>query len=337
MTNIEFSWKFFLKLFLFIAFLIFIWEIKDVILIFLTSLIFSAGVEVWSRFLSSKIKIPYQLSVVLIFLGIFGFLSIIFYFLIPIVLGELKSALPTILNLNKKEIVYEYPFLKEIIEVFQEKLSFYIANLTTLTLKFLGGALNLFLIIIISFYLSIQGKNVLGGFFSYILPDIWAKRILILWEISQVKFAQWIVAEIILMFIVGIMAFLGFSLVGVPYSLLLGIVAGVLEIIPFIGPVVSAFIAGIIGLSEGIKTGILAVLVMTVVQQLENHLIVPNLMKQRVNINPVIVILSLIIGGKIAGIIGTLISIPIVSALIEILKFLKSQGYSLENFFKEEF
>jgi len=336
MVNIELSWRVFFKIFLFILFLIFIWEVRNIILILITSMIFSAGIEVWARFLANKIKIPYFLSVVLIFLGIFGFLSIIFYFLTPIFLGELKSAIPTILNLNKKEIILSYPFLKEIIENFQDKIGFYLANLKNLTLNLLGGAINLFLIVVISFYLSIQGRNVLGSFLNYFLPDIWIRRIIILWEISQLKFAQWFMAEIILMIIVGFLAFIGFSIVGVPHSGLLGILSGVLEIVPFIGPTISAFAAGVIGLSEGIKTGILAVLVMIIIQQLENHVIVPNLMKQKINMNPVIVILSLMIGAKIAGIIGVLISIPFVGALIEILSFLKSQGYSLENIVKKE-
>jgi len=333
--NIEVSFKFFLKIFLFLVFLVFLWEIREVILIFLTSVIFAAGIEVWARYLASKIKISYFLAVISIFIFLFFVVSLVFYLLIPIALNELKSAIPTIVNLKNSNLI-NYPFVREFIENFQEQVSFYLANISKVTLKLLGGLANLILIIAIAFYLALQGKNFFQNILSIFLPTYWVRRFMVVWEISQLKFAQWLSGELILMLIVGILTFIGLSVIGVPYAALLGILGGLLEIVPFIGPVMTAIIAGIISLSKNLYTAVLAIVVIGFIQQLENHVIVPNVMKSKVQLNPVLVILSLIIGGKIAGLIGILISVPFMSAVIEVIKFLKEQNFSLKDILKEE-
>lgn len=332
--TIDFSLKFFAKIFAFLLLLIFIWEIKEIILIFITSVIFAAGIEVWAKYLYHQFKIPYVISVILIFFFIFLLVSMVFYLILPIALNELKSALPKFLTLNKSELG-NYPFVKEIVENFQNQANFYLANISKLTLQLLGGLGKIILIIAISFYLSFQGKNFFESVLNYFLPTLWVKRILILWEISQVKFAQWISAELILMVVVGILSFIGLSLVGTPYASLLAILSGLLEIIPFIGPIITAILSGLLGLTVNLKTAILSVVVIILIQQLENHLLVPNIMKAKVNLNPVLVILSLLMGGTIAGFIGVLIAVPLMSALIEIFSYLKKQNFSFQDILKD--
>mgnify|MGYP001772990157 CR=1 FL=1 len=327
--------RFFIKIFLFLVFIVFLWEIREIILIFLTAIILAAGLEVWAKYIQQKLKINYSLSVILIFFLLIFLVSIVFYFLLPIVLNEFKNALPNIFNLDKKELI-DYPFVKDIIENFQNEANFYLANISKATFKILGGIGKIVLIIAISFYLAFQGRNFFENFLNYFLPNYWVRRILILWEISQVKFAQWISAEIILMTVVGILTFIGLSLIGTPYVGFLAIISGMLEIIPFIGPIITAILSGIFGLTVNLKTGILSVIVIILIQQLENHLLVPTIMKAKINLNPVAVILSLIIGGKIGGFIGVLIAVPFTSALIEILGYLKRQNFSFQDILKDE-
>jgi predicted PurR-regulated permease PerM len=112
------------------------------------------------------------------------------------------------------------------------------------------------------------------------------------------------------MVIVGFLSYFGYFILGLNYAVPLAIVAGILEVIPNIGPTVAAVIAAFVGLTVSPLTAILAIIWGTIVQQLENNFIVPKVMKETIGINPLITLLVLAAGTKIGGITGTLLSIP---------------------------
>lgn len=126
------------------------------------------------------------------------------------------------------------------------------------------------------------------------------------------QLGNWIAGEIILMTIIGVMTFLGLTIIGIPYALPLAIIAGLLEIVPNIGPIFSAVPAVIIAfLTFGWPAAVATMVLYLVVQQLENNLIVPKIMKTSVDINPLVSILGILIGGKVFGIVGALLAVPI--------------------------
>ena len=114
--------------------------------------------------------------------------------------------------------------------------------------------------------------------------------------------------------IIGILDTVGLYLVGVPYALVLGIFAGVMEIIPYMGPIISAIPGIVLGFLVSPTTGLLAFVVYLVAQQFENHVVVPQVMKKAVGLNPIVVILALMAGIKIAGTLGAILAIPVATA-----------------------
>ncbi len=126
------------------------------------------------------------------------------------------------------------------------------------------------------------------------------------------QLGNWIRGEIILMTIIGAMTFLGLTLLGIPYALPLAIIAGLLEVVPNIGPIFSAVPAVVVAfLAFGWPAAAATIVLYIVVQQLENNLIVPKVMKTSVNVNPLVSILGILIGAKIFGVIGALLAVPI--------------------------
>ena len=113
------------------------------------------------------------------------------------------------------------------------------------------------------------------------------------------------------MTVVGTLTYVGLLLVGVRYALPLAVLAGLLEVVPNIGPVISAIPAIIIGFSQNYFTGFSATALYIIVQQLENNLIVPIIMKKAVGLNPILTLIALLLGGRIGGILGVLLAIPI--------------------------
>jgi predicted PurR-regulated permease PerM len=101
----------------------------------------------------------------------------------------------------------------------------------------------------------------------------------------------------------------------VPYALVLAIFGGVLEIIPYLGPIISAIPAIILGFFVSPLTGLLVLVFYILIQQLENHVMVPQIMKKAVGLNPIVVILVLLIGAKIGGTMGAILSIPVATVI----------------------
>ena len=113
----------------------------------------------------------------------------------------------------------------------------------------------------------------------------------------------------------AIFDFIGLAIVGVPYALILAIFAGIMEIIPYVGPIVSAVPGVVLGFLISPTLGFLALLVYLVSQQMENHVIVPQVMKKAVGLNPISVILALLIGARLGGAIGAILAIPVATGI----------------------
>ncbi|MFA6227345.1 MAG: AI-2E family transporter [Candidatus Paceibacterota bacterium] len=180
-----------------------------------------------------------------------------------------------------------------------------------------GGLLSFTLIIVLSFYLAVQEDGV-AKFLGLISPVRHEKYIVDLWKRSQTKIGYWMQGQMLLGILVAVLVYLGLMVLGVKNALLLAVLAGLLEIIPVFGPVLSA-IPGIMTafVGGGVTLALITTGLYIIIQQFENHLIYPLVVKKIVGVSPILVILSLIIGAKLAGFIGIILSVPIVSTIME--------------------
>jgi len=136
---------------------------------------------------------------------------------------------------------------------------------------------------------------------------------------------RWLQGQMFLMLIIFALDYLGLLLIGAPYALVLALIAGILEIIPYIGPIVSAIIAVSISFLHDPVTGLLVLALFVLVQQLEGYVLTPLVMKRAVGLNPVVVILALMIGAKLGGVLGIIIAVPIATAFSEIVNDLTKE------------
>ncbi|HET9259215.1 MAG TPA: AI-2E family transporter [Acidimicrobiia bacterium] len=122
--------------------------------------------------------------------------------------------------------------------------------------------------------------------------------------------------QLLVAFIVGVASSFGMWAIGLPFWLLIGIIAGFLNLIPFLGPVVGGALAALVALLNGdVWQAVWAVVIMIVIQQIDNHLITPMVQRARVNLSPLVIVLALIIGGTLAGLLGVLVAIPVTAAI----------------------
>lgn len=181
-----------------------------------------------------------------------------------------------------------------------------------------GGLLSFILIIVLSFYFLVQEDGV-ADFLKLITPLRHERYVVDLWKRSQVKIGQWMQGQFLLGVIIAVLLYLGLTILGLKNALLLAVLAGIMEIIPVFGPILSAIPAVLMAFVDGGMTTALIVLgLYIIVQQFENHLIYPLVVKKIVGVSPVVVILALIIGYDLAGFLGVVLSVPLVSALMEL-------------------
>jgi predicted PurR-regulated permease PerM len=143
-----------------------------------------------------------------------------------------------------------------------------------------------------------------------LFEDIEVKKISLIAERAQKRMSSWFWGEVVLMFVVGILTYIGLTIFGIKYAFALAVLAGLLEVIPTMGPIISAVPAILIGLSQSPVLGISMVALYFVVQQLENNLVVPYIMKKVTGLHPITILIALVIGGKLAGVLGVILAVP---------------------------
>ena len=122
------------------------------------------------------------------------------------------------------------------------------------------------------------------------------------------------------MLVIGVASFIGLSILGVRYSVGLGLLSGIFEAIPNVGPVLSAIVAGLIGFTDSPIKGIGVVSLFVIIQQLENNLLVPKIMGKVSGFRPLVILLALLVGANFFGIIGAVCAVPVTMIASTILK-----------------
>ena len=204
---------------------------------------------------------------------------------------------------------------------FQDSLDTLSATLTGATTKvfntifsIFGGVISFFLVLVITFYFTVEEEG-LKNFLKSVSPSRMHPYLFRLITRIQHKLGLWLKGQLILSLIIFGLVFIGLSIIGVEYALLLAFVAGVFEIIPFLGPTLAAIPAAFFGFTQSPVLGLLVIALYVLIQQLENHVIVPKVMSKSVGLNPLIVIVAFLVGAKIGGFIGVLLAVPVATAI----------------------
>lgn len=305
--KIEVTYKTILLIFLIIGGIYLVWLAGDLIYSLVIAFILMSALRPMVQFMQNK-KIPRILAVSIAYFSFVLFFSFLLVIVIPPIVTQIISlitSLPLMLqSLN--------PQLARVINV--DSLAGYLPNVTNIVFQFASGLFSNLLFIVstlfFGFYFLLE-ENILKNLFSHFFPEPTANRIIAVIEKAEKRMSSWFWGELILMTVIGVMTFIGLQFVNMSYILPLAVLAGILEVVPNIGPIISLIPAFIIGISQSYILGISTIVLYTLIQQLENNIIVPVIMKKAVGINPIISLIVLIIGGRLGGILGVLLSIPL--------------------------
>ena len=153
----------------------------------------------------------------------------------------------------------------------------------------------------------------------------WSRRItkrraLMIYERSRKLIGSWFRTQILLSLIFGFTVWGGLALLGVKYAFLIAFLAGLFELVPFVGPFLSGALAVISALSTSATLAVYTLIFFVIAEQFEANILVPVLNQQIVGIHPVIVIVALLIGAEVGGILGIVISVPAAGVFQEVIQ-----------------
>ena len=304
---------------LFLLFLWFLYQIRHILVILFVGAILTSALNPAVEKLE-KFKIPRILAVILIYLLIFTFLGLILAGIIPPLVSQTKTLISRFPSYYRslENLGVDGEILNSQIENLLSRLSAISFDLIKLTVAFLGNFLVIFTLIFVSFYLLLERKN-LDEYLEKLFGPANVRIGKIVNKVEK-RLGEWVRAQTTLMLIVGIMCYLGLILLGIDFALPLALLAGVLEIVPNIGPTLSAIPAILSGLAISPLMGLAVLALYFLVQQLENHIIVPQIMKKEAGVNPLITILALGAGFKLGGTFGAILAVPFIIAVETVLK-----------------
>lgn len=308
-----------------------VYTLFDVVLIVLTAIVIASGIDPAAKWFVRH-KVPRTLAILIVYilmlLAIFGVL----YVFVPVFLADAATFLATLPTYFEflSHLPGEYsPILAAAGADPAQSVSSLVSTMKSLLAEFsgdtigtatavFGGLLSFIMILVFSFYFAIQERGI-EDFLRVVTPKEHEPYVLDLWDRSKKKIGLWLQGQLLLGVIVGVLVFLLLSILGVKHALVLAVVAAAFELIPVFGPTLAAAPAVMVAFVDGgVTLGLLVIGAYVIIQQFENHLIYPLVVTKVVGVPPLLVILALIVGGKLAGFLGIVLSAPVAAILQEV-------------------
>jgi len=300
----------------------FFYAIRDVLALFFVAMIIMAAINPLVSWFNGKVRIPRSIGVLIIYVFLLAVFGLIISFLIPALsnqfkefLKDLPGYLQNIDNFLRSISFYgqSYGFSLNL-EKISESLSSFSFNIFSTTIGFFTGIISFIVVLSMAFYMSIK-EDGMENFLESVTPKKYKLIVIKIAKRIKRRIGRWMSGQLILMLIIFILDYAVLYFLGVPYALIIALIGGFMEIVPYIGPTISTVVAVLITLLVSPVKAVFVLILYIVIQQAENNIIFPQVMKKAVGLNPLTVILAMLIGLKIGGIVGTILAIPVATAV----------------------
>lgn len=344
------------NIFILLGVILTIWlafALRDVIILIFIAIIVACALGPMARIVHAKLKLNYELSLLSMYLLLLAIISLLGYIILtPLVIQaqNFVSQVPRYVTgaLVNSGVVPSYTQASSVTDqlwqvfanqsasgndqpaIVSQVISFFSGRVNDVAQGAFDATIGLFtltlsfiFILVFSFYLLLERKE-LENTVANNLPFLKERQkndvIQIVSGIED-KLGRWARGQAILCLTIGTITYIGLLALGVEYALPLAVLAGLLEFVPIIGPIISAVPAILVMLATGSwQNAILVALLYILIQQLENNLVVPMIMKKAVGFSPIISILAILIGGTLMGIPGALLAVPVCASVYVIME-----------------
>ncbi len=290
----------------------FLYYIRSILTLLFLAFIVMVALNPLVTSLEKRIRLPRILSIVVVYLVVFLAIAGLFGLIIPPLSAELYGLLKT-LNMppTLQNELSNFKFTVAELSTLAERVGTSASVLLSIITSTFSGVFTFFTLMVISLYLMLDRHNLYKKVSWFSREPEHLKMAKDFLNSLENQLGGWVRGQVILMSLIGVVTYIGLSLLGVPYALPLAILAGLLEILPNIGPTIAAIPAVVLaffGLGP-VMAGVVAIFYV-IIQQLENNIIVPKIMRDNVDVNPLVAIVTILIGLKLAGVVGALLAVP---------------------------
>lgn len=275
----------------------------------------------------TRLKFPKILAVLIPYLSAFLLIFLLVIPLIPFVVAQISSlvaGLPRYLD-NLTNLFGFHIDQALVNDHLTKEISSISKNAVNFTGKIFGGLLSTLTILVVSFYL-LNYDDSFKRKFTHLFIKEEREHVHKTLQTIDTKLGAWLRGQLFLCFVIGLATFIILSILQMPYALPLALIAGILEILPTLGPILSAIPAVVVALTISPTLALAVAVAYLLIQTVENNLLVPKIMQHAVGLNPVVVILSIMIGANLLGITGALLAIPFVSFVKVVIKSLSDEN-----------
>jgi len=286
----------------------FLYQVRSILVLFFISFILMTAVNPLVK-LAKKVKIPTIVVMLFIYFGIITLVSIVVASLVPALVQQTRDItllLPT--YLHNLEVIFNAQFDPNMLGSYVSEVP---SNLLKVAASAFSNVMDILALFFISYYLVLDRPHLHKYFIRFFENhEAEAKAEALVFAVER-QVGGWVRGELLLMLVIGVATYIGLILLGVPFALPLAVLAGLLELVPNLGPTIAAIPAILIGFTVSPIIGIGTLILSIVIQQLENNLIVPKIMESATGTNPLITMLVLLVGFTLGGIMGAILSMPI--------------------------
>lgn len=302
---------------------LFLLEIKDILAAIFISYILMSALLPFVEFLTEK-RVPKIIAVFIAYFTTLAFVIVIIFPLIPFFVSQIQSLFnnfPRYLD-RAAGIAGIDVDISQIKSFAASELNSIGKSALTLTSKIFSGVFSTLTILVVTFYLLLDHNRLNSSITGFFPKELQAKVLQTLTKIEN-KLGAWLRGQVILSFFIGIITWAALTLLGLEFALPLALLAGILEIVPTIGPILAAIPAIIVAVTISPALAIMVAFIYLAIQILENNILVPKIMQKAVGLNPVVIILGVMIGARLMGVLGALLAIPFISMLIIVVQSFK--------------
>lgn len=301
----------------------FLWFIHSVLFLIFVSLLVATGIEPLVNMLRHRGPFNRSTGILFIYTMIFGIIGIVLYVAIPPLISEGQNLIVVFADPQKTRTAISNinnSFIRDTLTTAYENAG---AILQTIILnsQTLSIGLSLFEIVfstatvfVIAFYWLTEKRNIKRFIFSLVRRENRARSNEI-WENVENKLGAWMRGQIVLMLFIGVLAGIGYTIMGLKFAFALAVFAGLAELIPIIGPFLGGAPAVLIALTQDVSLTIIVVVYIVILQLVEGNVLVPRIMERAVGVSPLTVIIGILIGSTVAGIGGALLAVPVAAAI----------------------
>ncbi len=318
--------------------LYFAYLISDILVLLFTTIIITSAIDPWVDWMQKR-AIPRVLGITIIYVLLLGAVGISIYLVIPPIIsqfGQLVNDLPFYIEKVNSSLASfrSYTSGYAWLDSFKDSFSNSVATLPSITsnifstvFNFFGSLFSIIIILVITFYMLAEENSIRKLVWS-ITPVHKQKYVMDVLARMQKRIGLWMRGQLILCVAIFILTYAGLLALGVKYALILAIIAGFTEFIPYLGPILGAIPAVFLASGQSPKLVLLTVILYIVIQQIENNFLVPKVMQKTAGLNPIISIVVLMIGFSIAGVLGALLAIPVATAGMVIVEDILNKKYT---------